>query len=329
MTSLVGCECDLASVEEQREFNARLADVGRLMRPPHEVRIETVRRNRIEGGGGLPRPQQVAEGRDRPLAAPHGELMVREFIPSDVRGVYLHCHGGGWVFGSMWEQDVMLWSIARHCRVAVVSVNYRLAPENPFPLPVDDVRATAAWLIDSARAEYATDRLLIGGESAGAHLALCALLSLRDDGVNVRSLFAGAQFSYGIYDLGMTRSQREWGDRFLGLSTPYLAWFYDLLLPDVDVDDRRSAAYSPLYADVAGMPPALFTVGTQDPLLDDSLLMSAHWSDAGNEATLTVYPEAPHGFNVMATAMGRTGATRIREFLSGCLDRRAPDGAPA
>lgn len=251
--------------------------------------------------------------------------MVREFVPDDVRGVYLHAHGGGWVFGSIWEQDLMLWSIARHCRVAVVSVNYRLAPEHPYPLPLDDVRAAAEWLIASAQTEYGTSRLLIGGESAGAHLAVCALIGLRDSGVDLRSVFAGAQFCYGIYDLGMTTSQREWGDRFLALSTPYLSWFYDLFLPDVGPEDRRRPEYSPLYAGVSAMPSALFSVGTQDPLLDDSLLMAEHWLQANNRTRLAVYPEGPHGFNAMPTAMGRAGAARIRQFLSECLET-SPDG---
>lgn len=303
---------------EQREVNERLTEIGRTMPPPAEVPVERVRRNRIEGGGGLPRPARVEAAVNRSIRVGTGDLVTRVFVPDTVDAVYLHVHGGGWVFGSIWEQDLMLWSIARHAGVAVVSVGYRLAPEHPFPQPVEDVDAALGWLIAHAESEFGTDRLLVGGESAGAHLAVSALLRLRDRGIDVPSRVVGAQLSYGIYDLGMTESQRTWGDRFLVLSTPYLSWLYDVFLPDVPADRRRDPRYSPLYADVAGLPPALFTIGTLDPLLDDSLLMAERWSAAGNITELAVYPEAPHGFNAMPTEMGRAGGATIIEFLRRC-----------
>jgi acetyl esterase/lipase len=82
-----------------------------------------------------------------------------------------------------------------------------------------------------------------------------------------------------------------------------MAWFYDLFLPGTSLDERRSPSISPLYADLSGMPPALFSVGALDPLLDDTLFMAARWESAGSAAELLVYPESVHGFNAFPWAI--------------------------
>ena len=103
-------------------------------------------------------------------------------------------------------------------------------------------------------------------------------------------------FNYGSFDLSMTPSQRLWGDRNLVLSGPIISWFLDQFLPTQDREQRRDPDISPLFADVSGLPPAIFTVGTQDPLLDDTLFMEARWRTAGRGSELRIWPEAPHGF---------------------------------
>ena len=105
---------------------------------------------------------------------------MRVLTPPDVRGVYLHLHGGGFVFGSCRLQDDRLEQLALACRVAVVSVEYRLAPEDPYPAGPDDCEAVGLWLAENAAQELGSDRLCIGGESAGANLAVVTLLRLRD-----------------------------------------------------------------------------------------------------------------------------------------------------
>jgi acetyl esterase/lipase len=231
--------------------------------------------------------------------------------------VYLHIHGGGWVLGSAFQQDVPLWTLANEASVAVVSVEYRLAPEHPFPAGPDDCEAAALWLVKSAAAEFgeaASTKLVIGGESAGAHLATLTLLRLRDRHA-ISSAFTAANLVFGVYDLSMTPSQRRWGERNLILSTPIMAWFYDYFLPGVTVEDRRDPQCSPLYADLDGMPPALFSVGALDPLLDDSLFMAARWEAAGNDATLRVYPEAVHGFNAFPMAIAGIANAGMHDFV--------------
>lgn len=96
--------------------------------------------------------------------------------------------------------------------------------------------------------------------------------------------------------LSMTPSQRQWGELKLMLSTPIVAWFYEQFLPGTSAEERRHPDISPLYADLCGLAPARFVVGTQDPLLDDTLFMASRWQAAGNDTSLEVIAEAAHGF---------------------------------
>ena len=131
---------------------------------------------------------------------------------------------------------------------------------------------------------------------------MSTLLRLRD-AAGGGTPFAGANLVFGAYDLGMTPSQRRWGDRNLILSTPIMEWFYDQFTPGLSPEERRDPAISPLYADLRSLPPARFSVGTLDPLLDDSLFMEARWRAAGNESELAIYPESVHGFTALGTGI--------------------------
>jgi acetyl esterase/lipase len=300
-------ELDEGTLQEARTFNAALEELLAAAPSVHTVPPEQTRSARAEGRGTFPPPVVLPEGRDETIPGPDGnDIVLRVFVPpGDVRGVYLHLHGGGWVLGSAHQQDVGLWRLANEASVAVVSVDYRLAPEHPFPAGPDDCEAAALWLVEVAASRFGADaarKLVIGGESAGAHLAALTLLRLRDRH-GLAAPFAAANLVFGVFDLTMTPSQLRWGDRNLVLSTPIMAWFYDCFLPGMAAEERRGPEVSPLYADLAGLPPALFTVGLLDPLLDDSLFMAARWSAAGNDAELLVYPEAVHGFNAFPVAL--------------------------
>ena len=233
-------------------------------------------------------------------------------------GVFLHMHGGGWALGGADQQDLLLTTAADTAHAAVVSVDYRLAPDHPFPAGPDDCEAAADWLIEHAEEEFGTSRLMIGGESAGAHLAVLTLLRLRDRH-GISGAFKGANLVFGVYDLAMTPSARSWGERNLVISTPIMAWFADMFVPGTTDDERRSPEVSPLYADLRDMPPALFTVGTLDPLLDDSLFMAARWQAAANESTLRVYPESVHGFIRFPTGIAMLAVESMLEFARSSL----------
>ncbi len=303
------------SVDEQtRAFNAELEATLAALPPLTKTPPEAARRAREEGKSVFGPLQFSSLAVDRTIRGPEGDLPLRVFLPEDVEGVYLHIHGGGWVLGGPHHQDPRLEALARACRVAVVSVGYRLAPEHPYPAAPDDCEAAARWLIEHATAEFGTSKLLVGGESAGAHLSAVTLCRLRD-----RHGFTGvlaANLLYGSFDLSLTPSAAGWGQRNLILSTPIIHWFADHF---VDRERRRHPDVSPLYADLEALPPALFTVGTLDPLLDDSLFMHARWVAAGNRAELAVYPGAVHAFDAFPIALAERAHHRIHEFLTSAL----------
>jgi acetyl esterase len=300
---------------ETREFNDGLAALLATQPPLHEVDdAPAIRAAREEGKGAFPAPARLAEGVDRTVPGRAGDIPVRVFRPDQVHGVLLHLHGGGWTLGAADAQDLMLWELAQSAGVAVVSVDYRLAPEHPYPAGPDDCEDAARWLIAEAATEFGTDRLAIAGESAGAHLAAVTLLRL---GEQARA-FAAAQLTFGVFDLTMTPSQRQGGDKLL-IPTPTMRWFYEQFLPGRTMEECRDPDISPLYADLRGLPPARFVVGTEDPLLDDSLFMAARWQAAGNVAELEVVAEAVHGFVAFPVTAAKRELTRQSEFIARTL----------
>ena len=241
----------------------------------------------------------------------------RVFRPEGkVRGVYLDIHGGGMVWASARNNDLANATLSQDFGLAVVSVEYRLAPEHPFPAGPDDCFAVASWLLDGGAARLGSERLIIGGESAGAYLAALTLLRVRDK-VGTTSSFLGANLVFGVYDLGGTPSQsgQRASDALDVLDPDELDFVRDSYLPGLSNEERRDPAISPLYADLNGLPPALFTVGTADHVLDDSLFMANRWAAAGNQAELAVYPDCGHGFVLFPTELGRRGKARIETFI--------------
>ncbi len=297
---------------ETRRFNeafeAALADLV----PATELTPQQVRDAREAGLGPFGPIVTSTAAVERTIPGPGGPLRLRQFLPEHPTAVYLHSHGGGWTIGATHHADPLNEMLADATGAAVVSVEYRLAPEDPYPAGPDDCEAAARWLIENAGAEYGTERLLIGGESAGAHLSVVTMLRLRDkDGY---AGWRGANLVYGAYDMAMTPSQANWGDRNLVLSTPIIAWFADHFVP---AERRRDPDVSPLYADLAGLPPALFTVGTMDPLLDDTLFMAARWEAAGNVAEVAVYPGGIHAFDYFRDlSLGQEARRRMHAFLA-------------
>src|SRR6266436_8270534 len=137
------------------------------------VGAEATRAARRRGEGPFPAPVMSSRARTITITGKAGnEILLRVIAPAQPRGVYLHLHGGGWVLGGADTQDPMLERIADNTGQAVVSVDYRLAPENPYPAGPDDCEAAAVWLAQNAMAEFGCDRMLIGGESAGGHLSV-------------------------------------------------------------------------------------------------------------------------------------------------------------
>ncbi|MFI6006744.1 alpha/beta hydrolase [Streptomyces sp. NPDC051366] len=302
-------DCLAETLAFNKEFEASAARRPAREETPDATALAALRRNRL--GGDTP-PVRLPQGQDRVIA---DGVRVRAFVPDRVNGVYLHIHGGGWVFGSADGQDERLWRLAEQARLAVVSVEYRLAPEHPFPAALDDCEATARWLVDHVADEFGTQRLLIGGESAGAHLSVVTLLRLRDRH-GITGAFRAAHLLFGPYDLSMTPSQRSFGCKRLLSNTDTLRRTYELFTPGMGAEQRRDPEVSPLFADLAGLPPARIVVGTEDPLLDDSLFLAKRWQAAGAPVQLGVVAGAMHGFTLFPLTVTERELQRQQDFLS-------------
>lgn len=313
---------------ETRAFNDRLEAMLATIPPAHVVPPGVVRAGRRAGRGTFPAPVYLPELRDLEIPGRAGPLRLRIARPtSAARGIYLHIHGGGWMLGAADLQDPGLAALAVGAGLVVASVEYRLAPEHPFPAGPEDCEDAARWLLaHGARELDAPAVFTIGGESAGAHLSVLTLLRLRDHGDLARS-FCASNLVYGAFDLSLTPSQRSWGDRNLVLSRPIIDYFAGAFAPGRSLEQRRDPEISPLYADLRGLPPALFSVGTLDPLLDDSLFMHARWLAAGNVSELRVWPDGVHGFNGFPIGLGRLADAAMYAYLAGMLP--AGGSAPA
>jgi acetyl esterase/lipase len=261
--------------EETAAFNAWLAAELAAVPPVNKVPPALTRKARAEGRGLFPDccPLEGSDWASIP-GPPGGPGRVRISLPDGAapRGTYLHIHGGGWTLGAPDQYDIHNQRIAGTTGCRVASVQYRLAPEHPWPAQV-----------------------------------------------------AGAVLNYGIYDLRMTPSMANWGERYLILSTPVTDWFCENLLPGgAEYPARRGEpAVSPLMADLGGLAPALFQVGTLDPLIDDSLFMAQRWQAAGNRAELAVYPGGVHAFDMFDLAIAHDSRARQDAFMIACLQQWA------
>lgn len=306
---------DDAIPAETKALNAKLIE---LLTPAPEwwdIGAETVREARRSGRGPFPLAPKSPRAQEWEIAGPAGPVKLRVIAPEKPTGVYLHIHGGGWVLGAYDQQDPMLERIVTATGMAAISVEYRLAPEHPYPAGPDDCEAAALWLVKNCQEKFGTDKLTIGGESAGGHLSAVTMLRLRDK--HGYTGWRGANLVYGAFDLAMTPSQRAFGNERLVLRTLDIEKFCEAFLPGVN--DRRMPDISPLYADLRGLCPALFTVGTKDALLDDTLFMAGRWAAAGNAADLAVFPGGAHGFTLFPNGQARAASAGMDAFLLRCL----------
>ena len=234
-----------------------------------------------------------------------GGIRCRVFEPeAPARAVYVHFHGGGMVIGAPEMNDGANLELMRRHDVAVVSMTYRLAPEHPFPAGPDDGIAVVRWLLEHGVERFGTDRLILGGESAGGYMAAAVLLRVRDELVALEHVL-GANLVFGVMDWGHSPSQR--GLRVVegpDMLTPEgMAEFGEFYLPGLTIEERRDGSISPAFADLRGLPPAMVSVGTADHLLDDSLLFAGRYAAAENELELFVAPDMPHGFMAFPCAL--------------------------
>ena len=244
-------------------------------------------------------------------------IRVRILRPDTIRAVVLQLHGGGLCFGSPEQDDGINDAMARACKVAVVSVAYRLAPENPYPAQVDDCETILTWLVKNSKSEFGVDQIILSGESAGSYLATAILIRLRNKRVDFKNV-VGLSLFYGAYDLSRTPSVRQDTSKIL-VTKKFLAQLKEAIFPTKSLEDLRDSTISPLYSSLSGLPPAIFLVGALDPLIDDTKFMAARWESAGNQTMLRVYPECPHSFNRFPTQMAAIANNTVYEWIDNLL----------
>ena len=245
----------------------------------------------------------------------------RVFRPAGrATAVYLHIHGGAMMLGAPRMNDLGNADLAERYGCAVVSVDYRLAPEHPHPAGSDDCLAVARWLVEQGESELGSGRLIIGGESAGGYFAALTLLRVRDE-LGAAERFLGANLVFGVYDLATTPSGRGIRPTTIPdvLDADLPGFVRECFLPGLSIEEARAPGISPLYASLHGMPPALFTVGHADHLLDDNLFMAARWAAYGNAAELAVYPDCGHGFVSYPMELAKRANDRIDNFFAELL----------
>lgn len=310
-----------AQLAALRRINAILARAPRLRTDPW----------RVEAGQRLSVWLDAASGRVTPLGFKRRGVTVEiidtggdQPVPLRIlrpdgppRAVVLDIHGGGWVLGSAGLNDRLNAHLVHH-GFCVVSIDYRLLSERRgvyVDAAIADCARAARWTLDHLDDLGAPD-LFVTGESAGGHLAALTVIALRDLGLVHR--VRGCVFAYGVFDLSGTDSVRAAGPETLLFNGPTMQADLARLAPDRDEAALRRPDVSPLYADLADVPPALFLVGERDPLFEDSALMAARWGEA-SQADLIRVPQTPHGFLHFGGPAARGARRAIRHWMAARL----------
>jgi monoterpene epsilon-lactone hydrolase len=289
----------MASPQLQTAIDAMKALVAREVATPQEMRVvfeelavppaADIKCERVEAGG------VDAEWVCAPNAA------------SDRFVLYLH--GGGYVIGSVNTHRDMIARISRAAEARVLALNYRLAPEHPFPAAVDDAVAGYKWLLAQGAKP---SRIAIGGDSAGGGLAAATLVAIRD--AKLPTPAAGVLLSpwVDLEGLGESMTTRVEADPvvrkegLVGMAQAYLGG-----------QDPKTPLAAPLYADLKGFPPLLIQVGDAETLLDDSTRLEARAKAAGVRTKLEVWPEMIHVWQLFASFLpeGQQAIDGIGKFI--------------
>jgi len=278
-----------------------------------EVPVKVARAARDNNEGNFPTYPINPEAIDLKFESHKGGSGVIRVTYPKIKpvGIFIHIHGGGWTFGKPWHQDWKMKKFAEKVGCITASITYRLAPENSWPKCLDDCEEAATWIIDNTEEKFGIRKLIIGGDSAGAHLSAATLLRLKNN--YHTNNFVGALFTYGVFDLNLTPSARNWGTEKLILSTPAMEYFVDNL--KLGKFSKTDPYVSPLNGDLRNLPNAFFQCGTHDPLVDDTSFMAARWEAAGNSSVTTWYPGGVHGFDLFDSKLAKKAMSDSVMFL--------------
>ncbi|MBT6139859.1 MAG: alpha/beta hydrolase fold domain-containing protein [Rhodospirillaceae bacterium] len=238
---------------------------------------------------------EMAEVLETNIPGPGGDLRLRILYPEGDRPMrtIVFYHGGGWVIGSLETHHRAMRCLAIRSGCAIVAVDYRLAPEARYPGPLEDCLAATRYVMrHGGELGLDTSKVVLAGDSAGANLAMATALRMRDAGEDPAKALICFYGAFGVdFD---TSSYDRFGDGTFGLGRAMMVWFWDLYLRDkADYDDPYAV---PMKANLAGLPPTHLYAAGLDPLLDDSVSMSAKLRAAGVPGQFKVYPGVCHAF---------------------------------
>lgn len=272
-----------------------------------------------------PEPPECGLVRNLSAPGPAGEIPLRLYRPlgsdpGQALPVLVYYHGGGWVIGDLDTHDVLCRQLCNGAGCAVVSVDYRLAPEHRFPAAVEDAIAATRWIHANAQAlGLDASRLAVGGDSAGGNLAAVVALAERDAGAG------GLPIAFQLLIYPATDQRRGWpshttnGEGYL-LTRDTIAYFHDLYAGEqqADLDWRMSPL---LHDSHAGLPPAFVLTAGYDPLRDEGVAYAQKLSEAGSRAALVSFERQIHGFILMGKVLDEANvavqlcASQLREAL--------------
>ncbi len=301
------------ALAEAKAFNKEMTEQLRALPDPWSFPPSVTRDRRLEGLGAFPIPKYSENAEELEIEGPNGPIPLRLFKADDnpTKGVIIHFHGGGFVFGSAAFQDPYLEGMAKNTGLDVISVEYRLAPEHPFPQGPDDCEAACHWVMNEGSSQYGWSDFALTGESAGASLALTSALRLRDKHGMIP--FKAMVLTAGWYDLGLTPCARSWGESLLFPTTRDLQMYVRHYL--LGEEHPQAPEISPLYARLEGLPPTLLSVGTADPLQDDTYFLASRLKSAEVDTSLEVYPHGCHVFQSFDIALAKLSTQRIDSFF--------------
>lgn len=281
--------------------------------------VEGVRAFGQQSDAQTPPAAEVHRVTDHHAPGPNGEVQVRLYRPDSDQPVpvLIYIHGGGWTFGSInGGVDYLVRDIVQTTGIAVVSVDYRMAPENKFPIPVQDCQAALAWVRDQA-ADLGLDPTLIaiGGDSAGANIS--AAITHLDRG-NSSPLVAQVLL-FPATEYAVPRPSWIDNARAPLLTAADTLWFWDQYLRSET--DRTDPRATPANADsFVDLPPALVVVAGHDPLRDDGLHYAQLLDGAGTPVEVAQFDECFHDFIVMpALSAYSRGLRTVTTFLENAL----------